>query len=145
MYIDIVPNRKSPPAVLLRESFRRGRTVCKRTVANLSKLPMAQVELLRRVLKGEDLVPTGEVFQIERSLPHGHVEAILGMVRKLSVDEMISTQPSRARDLVVAMIVQRILHGSSKLADTRLWHATTLADELGVQRQLQINMTTITN
>lgn len=132
MYIDIVPNRTSPPAVLLRESYRSGRAVRKRTVANLSKLPMAQVELLRRVLKGEELVPCGDLFQIERTRPHGHVEAVLGTIRKHGVDELIGTQPSRERDLVVAMIVERILHGSSKLADTRLWHTTTLAEELGV-------------
>jgi len=106
--------------------------VCKRTAANLSKLPMEQVLLLKRVLKGEELVPAGEVFKVEQTTPHGHVEAVLGMIRKLRVDYLIGSQPSRERDLVVAMVAQRILYGSSKLADTRLWHTCTLAEELGV-------------
>ena len=133
MYIDIVPNRNSPPAVLLRESYRDGRRVRKRTIANLSRLPSDQVELLRRVLKGETLIAAESAFEVEQTTPHGHVEAVLGMVRKLGVGRLISTQPSRERDLVMAMVVQRILHGSSKLADTRLWHVSTLAEELGVR------------
>ena len=132
MYIDIVPNRKSPPAVLLRESYREGGRVRKRTLANLSKLPMDQVELLKRVLKGEELVPAGEAFAVERSTPHGHVEAVLGAIRHLGVDRLVGSTPSRERDLVVAMIAQRIIGGPSKLADTRLWHTCTLAEELGV-------------
>jgi len=132
MYIDIVPNRDSPPAVLLRESYREGGRVRKRTVANLSKLPPEQVELLKRVLKGEELVPAGEAFLVERTTPHGHVEAVLGTIRNLGLDRLVDSEGSRERDLVVAMVAERILHGGSKLADTRLWHTCTLAEELGV-------------
>ena len=132
MYIDEVPNRNSPPAVLLREGWREGKRVRKRTVANLSHWPPAQVEALRRVLKGEALVSVQDVFEVRRSLAHGHVEAVLGTLRRIGLDRLISSRPCRERDLVVAMIVERLLHGSSKLASTRLWHATTLAEEVGV-------------
>lgn len=132
MYIDIVPNRDSPPAVLLRESYRESGRVRKRTVANLSKLPPEQVELLKRVLKGEELVSAGEAFLVERTTPHGHVEAVLGTIRNLGLDRLVDSEGSRERDLVVAMVAERILHGGSKLADTRLWHTCTLAEELGV-------------
>jgi transposase len=132
MYIDIVPNRNSPPAVLLREGHREGKKVHKRTVANLSHWPTSQVEALRRVLKGETLVSVDEVFEIASSLPHGHVEAVLSTLRGIGLDQLISSRPCRERDLVVAMIVERLLHGASKLASTRLWHTTTLAEELDV-------------
>lgn len=133
MYIDIVPNRNSPPAVLLRESYREGGKVRKRTLANLSQLPMKQVLLLKQVLKGEELVPAAEAFEVQKSMPHGHVEAVLGTIGKLGLDKLVASQESRERNLVVAMIAQRILHGSSKLADTRLWHTTTLAEELELE------------
>jgi len=132
MYIDEVPNRNSAPAILLREGWREGKRVRKRTVANLSHWPRSQVEALRRVLKGETLVSVQEVFEVRSSLPHGHVEAVLGTLRRIELDRLISSRPSPQRDLVVAMIVERLLHGSSKLASTRLWHTTTLAEELGV-------------
>ena len=133
MYIDIVPNRNSPPAVLLRESYREGGKAKKRTLANLSKLPMEKVELLRRVLRGDKLIAPGELLEVERSLPHGHVEAVLGTIRRLGLGGMISSRPCRERDLVVAMVAERLIHPCSKLATTRLWHATTLAGELGVE------------
>ena len=132
MYIDEVPNRNSAPAILLREGWREGKRVRKRTVANLSHWPRSQVEALRRVLKGETLVSVQEVFEVRSSLAHGHVEAVLGTLRRIELDRLISSRPSPQRDLVVAMIVERLLHGSSKLASTRLWHTTTLAEELGV-------------
>jgi hypothetical protein len=137
MYIDIVPNRNSPPAVLLRESVREGKKIRKRTVANLSKLPPEVVEVLRRALRGETLVPVGEVFQVERNRPHGHVAAALGSLKRLGVEGLIASRPSRERDLVVAMIVARILEPRSKLATARgLGEETgfsTLAEELGVE------------
>jgi len=133
MYVDIVPNRKSPPAILLRQSYRQGTKIRKKTVANLSHWPLWQVESLRKVLKGETLIPARGAFLIERSLPHGHVEAILGTIRRIEVEHMIASQPSRERDLVVGMLVEQILHHSSKLADTRLWHTTSLGEELGIQ------------
>jgi transposase len=133
MYIDIVPNRNSPPAVLLRESWREGSKTYKRTLANLSSLPMEQVHMLKRVLRGEKLIRATDAFVIKESWPHGHVEAILGTLRKIGLERMIASQPVRERALVVAMIVEQILHHDSKLADTRNWHSTTLAQELGVE------------
>jgi transposase len=133
MYIDIVPNRSSPPAVLLREAWREGGKIRKRTIANLSKWPPEKVQALRQVLKGQPLVRPGEAFAIERSLPQGHVQAVLGMMQRLGLASLIASQPSRQRDLVMAMIAQRLIDPCSKLASTRLWHTTTLAGELGVE------------
>jgi transposase len=132
MYIAKIPNRNSPPSYLLRESYRENGKVKNRTLANLSALPREQIELLSRVLQGETLVPAGDAFRMIRSLPHGHVHAVLAMLRRLGLESLIASRPCRERDLVVAMIAQRILHPSSKLAATRLWETTTLAEELGV-------------
>lgn len=133
MYIDIVPNRKSKPAVLLREGWREGKKTLKRTIANLSHWPDEDVEALRLLLKGKKLLPRDEAFAIERSMPHGHVQAVLGVMRGLGVDALLSSRPCRERDLVMAMIAQRLLDPVSKLATTRQWHATTLARELDVE------------
>ena len=130
MYISVVPNRNSPPAVLLRESRREGGKSVKRTIANLSKCPPEAVEAFRLALKGVELVPKGELYTTERSMPHGHVQAILGMIRKLGVDTMLASRRCREQDLVVAMIAQRLLNPCSKLATTRYWHTSTLAAEL---------------
>ena len=132
MYIAKVPNRNSPPSYLLRESYRENGKVKNRTLANLSALPLEQIELLSRVLKGESLVPADDAFRMIRSLPHGHVHAVLAMFRRLELESLIASRSCRERDLVVAMIAQRILHPSSKLAATRLWETTTLAEELRV-------------
>jgi hypothetical protein len=118
MYVESVPNRNSPPAILLRESFRKGRQVRKRTLANISDWPASQIESLRRVLKGETFQDTGSL-DIIRSLPHGHVAAVLGTIRKLGIAPMIDSSPSRQRDLVIAMIASRILEPRSKLATAR--------------------------
>jgi len=134
MYIDIVPNRGSRPTVLLREGWREGRRVRKRTLANLSNWPEAKVEALRLVLSGRQMVPKDEFYSVERSIPHGHVEAVLGTIKKLGVDKLIGSRPCRERELVLAMIAQRIIDPCSKLATTRQWHETTLAGELGVAR-----------
>ena len=131
MYIDVVPNRNSPPAVLLRESRREGGRIVKTTVANLSGLPPAAIEALRLSLRGIPLAPADTVVAVERSLPHGHVRAVLGFMRALGMDALLASRPCRERDLVMAMIAQRILEPSSKLAATRLWNATTLAGALG--------------
>lgn len=133
MYIDIVPNRNSPPAILLRESYRERGKVKKRTIANISSWPNEKIENLRRVLRGEDLVPKGELFKIERSLPHGHVAAVLGTIRKIGLDKIIAAKPCPEREIVLAMIVEQIIHHPSKLGMTRLWHDCTLAGELGVE------------
>lgn len=133
MYIDTVPNRNSPPAVLLREGWREGGKVCKRTLANLTDWPACKVERLRRLLRDEPLVAPEEAFAIERSLPHGHVEAVLAMIRHLGLGTLIGTKHSRERDLVLAMLVERLIDPCSKLATTRAWHTTTLAETLGVE------------
>ena len=133
MYIDVVPNRNSPPAILLREARRERGKVVKKTIANLSKCPPKAVEALRLALRGVELVPKEELFAVERSTPHGHVQAVLGVMRKLGVDALLASRPCRERDLVMAMLAQRLLDPCSKLATTRQWHATTLAQELDVE------------
>ena len=132
MYIETVPNRNSPPAILLRQAWREGKKTCKRTLANLSDWPQEKIETFRRLLQDEPLVSPHDLFTTQNSLPHGHVEAILQMIRKLELERLISSQHCRERDLVVAMIVQRLIAPVSKLAMARQWHSTTLAEELGV-------------
>jgi transposase len=136
MYVDTVPNRNSPPAILLRESVRDGKTIHKRTLANLSHWPPDQVERLRRILKGETLVPPHEAFQIVRTLPHGHVAAVLGTLRRLQLDQLLAPQRSRPRDLVVAMIVARLLDPRSKLATARGLDAETQFSSLRERLEL---------
>jgi Transposase DDE domain len=131
MYVERVPNRNSRPAILLREGWREGQKVRKRTLANLTDWPVAKVEALRRLLKGEPLVAQ-DAFAIERSLPHGHVEALLAMAWRIGLDRLIAAKPCRERQLVLAMILERLIYPASKLATTRLWHATSLARELAV-------------
>ncbi len=133
MHIEAVPNRGSHATILLRQSYRQGKRVCKRTLANLTCLPPQAIETLERALRGEQMVPADHAFAIERSIPHGHVKAILGTIRKIGLDTIIASRRSRQRDLVLAMIAERLLHGCSKLASARLWHSTTLAEELSVQ------------
>jgi transposase len=132
MYIETVPNRNSPPAILLREGWREGQKTVKRTLANLSDWPQAKIEALRRVLRDETLVSPQDLFTTRQTLPHGHVEAILAMIRQLDLEAVISSKRCRERDLVMAMIVQRLIDPCSKLATTRAWHTTTLAQEQGV-------------
>ena len=133
MYVETVPNRNSPPAILLREGRREGKRVHKRTLANLTHWPKDKIERLRRVLKNEPLVHPDQLFLIERSLPHGHVEILLEVVRKLKLPALIDPRPSPQRDRVLAMILQRLLYPASKLATTRLWHTTTLGEELSLE------------
>jgi Transposase DDE domain len=133
MYVDRVPNRSSPPAILLREAWREQGKIRKRTLANLSDWPAEKVESLRRLLRGDRLVSPEDAFVITSSRPHGHVEAVLGTMRKLGLPSLLASKPSRQRDLVLAMIAERLLKPCSKLATTRIWHTTTLAEELGVQ------------
>ncbi len=132
MHIERVPNRNSPPAVLLRQSYREGGKVRKRTLANLSKLPEETVEALRILLKGGTAIKTLEdAFEIVRSRPHGHVAAVLGTLRKLEVEQLIAVERTRERDLVVAMIVARIINPGSKLATTRGLNPETCVSTLG--------------
>jgi hypothetical protein len=117
----------------LRRSFRPDGKVKHETLGNLSDLPVPVIDLISRSLKGETFVPASEVFRNTRSRPHGHVEAILRMIRRLGLEELIASRPSRQRDLVTALIAERLLFPCSKLATTRHWHATTLAEELHLQ------------
>jgi hypothetical protein len=138
MYIERVPNRNSPPAILLRESFREGSTVRKRTLANLSTWPPELVEGLHTLLRGGTAVKQlHDAFDIVRSRPHGHVAAVLGTLRHLDLERIIDPNPSPQRDLVVAMIVARLLDPRSKLATARGLNAETLAHTLGEALGLQ--------
>jgi transposase len=132
MYIETVPNRNSRPAILLREGWREGKKTVKRTLANLSAWPLPKIEALRRVLRDEARVSPEDLLTTRQTLPHGHVEAILAMIHRLNLEAVISSKRCRERDLVVAMIVQRLIDPCSKLATTRAWHTTTLAEERGV-------------
>ena len=133
MHIDTVPNRNSRPAYLLRESVRDGKHVRKRTLANLSSLPIEQIEMIRRVLKGEKLGPVEDGFDCIASRHHGHVEAVVTAMRRLGFDRLIDAKPSRERDLIVAMVAGRIIAPeASKLGMIGAWADTTLADDLGV-------------
>jgi transposase len=133
MYVATVPNRNSPPAILLRESFRLGGKVRNRTLSNLSHWPPAQLDALRSVLKGATSIgpPLPQAFDIVRSRPHGHVAAVLGTLRRLHLDRLIDTQASRELDLVVALIAARVLEPASKLATSRALHPDTLSSTLG--------------
>jgi transposase len=132
MYIATVPNRGSPPAILLREGYREGGRVKNRTLANLTHWPPDRVEGLRRLLRGEPLVPVTKLFEVVASPHHGHVHAVLTAMQRLGFAALIAARPSRERALVVAMVAARILEPDSKLATTRWWHTTTLPAELGV-------------
>ena len=132
MHIDVVPNRNSRPAYLLRESYRDGKTVRKRTLANLSSLPDEQLMAIRAILKGQPLYPPEAMFEVVRSRPHGHVEAVSVAMSKLGMASLLAARPCRERDVVLAMLAARILAPHTKLATTRWWHSTTLAEEFGV-------------
>jgi len=133
MFVDTVPNRRSPPAILLRESWREGQKTRKRTLANVSHWPAHKIEQLRRVLRDEPLVAPDALFTVERSVPHGHVEAVLQVLRRLELDTLIAAKRSRERDLILALLVERLVQPRSKLATTRLWNTTTLGETLGVR------------
>lgn len=132
MYITRVPNRNSPPAVLLRESYREGSKTKNRTLANLSRWPDEKVEALSRVLKGlPPAVSLETAFEITRSRSHGHVAAVLGTVRSLGVDKILDASSSRKRDLVTAMIVARVMEPAPKLATARGLRTATRTSSLG--------------
>jgi transposase len=132
MYIDVVPNRDSPPAVLLRETKRVGAKTVKHTLANLSDLPPEALAALRVILKGGRVVDAEGEFAVERSLPCGHVRAVRMAMRRLGMDELVSSKPCPERDVVLAMIAQRLVRAGSKLESAALFADTTLADEFGV-------------
>ena len=132
MYIEAVPNRNSPPAILLRESYRENGKVRKRTLCNLSDWPAADIEGLRGVLKGGTVIPAErEAFTVIRSLPHGHVAAALGTARRIGLDRILSPDSNRYRDLILALLIGRILDPASKLAAARALSPATAASSLG--------------
>ncbi|MGH7429375.1 MAG: IS1634 family transposase, partial [Candidatus Methylomirabilaceae bacterium] len=132
MFVAVVPNRNSPPAILLRESYRDGGKVRSRTLANLSRWPPGKVEALRQALRGGRAgLPLKDAFTITRSRPHGHVAAVLGTLRRLGLESLLAAKRSRERDLCTAMIVARILEPRSKLATARALAAETLHSSLG--------------
>jgi hypothetical protein len=132
MYIETVPNRNSPPAILLRESYREGGKVRKRTLCNLSDWPTAYIEGLRGVLKGGTVIPAErDAFTVIRSLPHGHVAAALGTARKIGLERILGPRSGRCRDLILALLVGRILDPASKLATARALSPATAASSLG--------------
>jgi hypothetical protein len=133
MYVERVPNRSSPPAVLLRESWREDGKVRKRTLANLSGWPEAKVEALRRLLRDEPAAPGGAGVVLRRSLPHGHVAAVLGTARKLGLDRLIAggRAASRTARLALAMVVARVVEPASKLATARRLDGATASSSLG--------------
>jgi len=135
LHVDTIVRKhggKTYVSQLLRHSYRVGTQVRHRTLANLSHLPAPTIDLIRRSLKGESFVSPQQAFRITHAKAHGHVHAVLGTLRKLGLDTLLATRPSRQRNLAVALIVARLLFPCSKLATPRHWQATTLADELGV-------------
>jgi transposase len=132
MHIDGVPNRTSRPTYLLRESYREGQKVRKRTLANLSALSDEQIDAIRAVLSGQSVRPIEELWQTTRSRSHGAVQAVHVAMQRLGFESLIASRPSPARDAVCAMVAARVLAPHTKLATTRWWHTTTLAEEYGV-------------
>jgi transposase len=135
MHVAVVPSRQRSgeySSVLVRQSYREGGKVKHRTLANLSKLPPSVVDTVRAMLRGEQIGPLAESFEIVRSLPHGNVSAVLGQIRRLGLDKLIAARPRRERELSVAMIASRLLQPESKLATVRSFESSTLASELGV-------------
>ncbi|MGH8519173.1 MAG: IS1634 family transposase, partial [Panacagrimonas sp.] len=133
MHVDTIPNRGSRPAYLLRESYREGARVRKRTLANLSSLADEQIFAIRAILRGEHLAPASGLFEAIASRPHGHVQAVRCVMQQLGFAQLIGTRPSAERDLVCALVAARILAPHTKLATTRWWHSTTLAQAFGVE------------
>jgi hypothetical protein len=132
MYVAVVPNRGSPPAILLRESYREGGKTKNRTLANLSRWPAERIEQLRAVLRGDKLLPAVEAVEIVRALPHGHVLAALGTARRIALDALLPRRaPQRRRDLALALIVARLLEPAAKMATARMLDPATASHSLG--------------
>jgi hypothetical protein len=131
MYVAVVPNRGSRPAILLRESHRDGDKVKNRTLKNLSDWPAERIALLRAVLRGDPLVPAGQGLEIVRALPHGHVLAALGTARRLGLDRLLPRAPERKRQLALALIVARLIEPAAKLATARALDEATASHSLG--------------
>src|SRR5512133_4363007 len=133
MYVAVIPNRGSPPAILLRESYREAGKTKNRTLANLSNWPAAErIEQLRAVLRGDKLLPAAEAVEIVRALPHGHVLAALGTARRIALDAVLPRRaPQRRRDLALALIIARLLEPAAKLATARMLDPATASHSLG--------------
>src|SRR6185436_15090231 len=132
MYVAVIPNRGSPPAILLRESYREAGKTKNRTLANLSRWPAERIEQLRAVLRGAKLLPAAEAVEIVRALPHGHVLAALGTARHIALDTVLPRRaPQRRRDLALALIVARLLEPAAKLATARMLDPATASHSLG--------------
>jgi hypothetical protein len=132
MYVAVIPNRSSPPAILLRESYREAGKTKNRTLANLSRWPAERIEQLRAVLRGDQLLPAAEAVEIVRALPHGHVLAALGTARRIALDAVLPRRaPQRRRDLALALIVARLLDPAAKLATARMLDPATASHSLG--------------
>ena len=132
MHVHVVPNRGSPPTVLLRESFREGSKVGKRTLANLSSLSAAQIDAIRAALRGQVFASTEQAFEAVRSPAHGHVQAVALTLQRLGLACLVAPKPCREREAVLAMVAARIIAPHTKLATTRWWHTTTLAEDFCV-------------
>jgi Transposase DDE domain len=135
MHVDTIRRRhgeREYVSHLVRRSIREGARVRKETIANLSGLPAEAIEAVRRVLAGETLLAPGEAFRIERSLPHGHVAAVLGTARRLGLERLLGRERTRERDLCLALICQRLVRPGSKLSATRQFELSTLGEELQV-------------
>ncbi len=133
MHIDVVPNRDSRPAYLLRESWREGKKIRKRTLANLSSLSVDQIEAIRRVLRGEKLAAVGELFEVTASRIHGDTDAVLAAMRRLGIRELLSSRPSFEAEVVMGMIASRVVAPYTKLATTRWWRTRTLPQDLSIE------------
>src|ERR1700738_4821645 len=133
MYVAVIPNRGSPPAILLRESYREAGKTKNRTLANLSGWPAERIEQLRAVLRGDKLLPAAAgAVEIVRALPHGHVLAALGTARRIALDAVLPRRaPQRRRDLALALIVARLLEPAAKLATARMLDPATASHSLG--------------
>ena len=125
------PTATPAPRSSFAKAGARASGVRKKTLANLTDWPAEKVEALRQVLKGQRLIAPEDAFAVERSLPHGHVEALLAMTRRLGLERLIAAKRCPERDRVLAMVLERLVHPASKLATTRVWHSTTLAEETG--------------
>ena len=133
MYLAKIPNRKSKPTYLLRESYRENGKVKTRTRGNVTGLPDDMLDAIRDILTGKKMVPVDSAIETVSTLPAGHVRAVLGTMKKLGIKKLLSSRPSRERDLVMGMMAQRILHPGSKLSAVNMWNASTLAGELGIE------------
>ena len=133
MHIDVVPNRGSRPAYLLRESWREGKKIRKRTLANLSTLPDDQIDTIRRVLRGEKLAPVADLFEVTASRIHGDTDVVLAAMQRLGIRELLSSRPSFEAEVVMGMIAARVVAPHTKLATTRWWRTRTLPQDLHIE------------